>query len=500
MDETPRRRTVSRRAALGAIVTTLGVAGTARGSGDWLRVTDYGVDNTGTEPVSDALDEIPVDDGDSLAFPPGRYLFDDWYRHTGFDDFELRGDDATVVPTADYPRNCLFKLGVPDDPGGRLFVEGFDFDYTAPDTGLRALQAHVDDRLRVWDVDVLGPHDSGRLGPFLFDVTDPDGDGEIRNVNAPDGGAFSVDTPGDIWVGPTGLIVSPYHVGDLVVRDCTLGAFPDNGLYVSSDTGRVVVRGGYYENSNVASIRLSGDGSAVLDATVVVDEARPLDEAQRAIRLDGDGYNRVANTTVYLDEPNDWGLSVQSAVDHARIEDCRIVVRGDEAARGVSIDRDAGRVDVLDTEIQFDAPGQAIYVAGPSGPDADQVWLLRTTVTGTGDGSVGRHAVRVERGNTTVDRLDVQQSGGASRRALKILGEECYVKWGEYETEHVPVVNDADGTRFEGITSRSTTGAPGLKLAAGTADTEVLESTLYGGYTGRGIDGSVFSGNRYPEA
>ena len=134
---------------------SLGVAGTARGAdGDVLRVTDYGVDPTGEEPISEALRSLPIDDGDTVFFPEGRYLMDDWFRYTGFGELEVVGDDATIVPSDDYPHNWLFKLGVPDDPGSRLSIRGFDFDFTAPDTGLRALQTHVDDKLSVENVDV----------------------------------------------------------------------------------------------------------------------------------------------------------------------------------------------------------------------------------------------------------------------------------------------------------------------------------------------------------
>jgi hypothetical protein len=424
---------------------------------------------------------------------------DDWFRYTGFGELEVVGDDATIVPSDDYPHNWLFKLGVPDDPGSRLSIRGFDFDFTAPDTGLRALQTHVDDKLSVENVDVLGFHDSGRLGPYLFDVTDPDGWGEIRNVNAPEGAAFTVNTPGTIALGPTGIIVSPYHVGTVSFYDCHLGPFPDNGLYSSTEEGRVRVLGGRFENSNISNIRLSGDHSAIHGATVVIDDARPEDENQRAIRLDGGSYNWVNDTTVRLERPNGRAISVLSDVEWARIQDSDVVVRGDTPSRGVHVNYDAGRVDVIDSRIEFDTPGHAIYATGPSGPDADPVWLLRTEVTGAGDGSAGRHAVRIERGNCTLDRLDVTQTGGAYRRALKVLGEECLVKWGDYETDHVPVVNAADGTRFYGITSRSRSDYPGLNLAAGTADTKVLESTIYGGYQGRATDGAIFGGNVYPD-
>lgn len=490
---------VSRRTALktiGGSIAALGTAGTGRAADDWVTVTDYGIDNTGSEPISNDLEDVPFDDGDTLHFPAGDYLMDDWFRHTGFEDFSLRGDDATVRPTAGFEGQVLFKLGVPDAPGGTVFVEGFDFDFTREHTGVRALQVQVTDRLDVWDVDVVGYHDSGKMGPFLFDVVDAGGNGAVRNVNAPEGGAYSVNTPGDIWVGPTGIIVSSYHRGTLTFENVSLGPFPDNGLYCSTETGRVVVEDSYFENSNVANIRLSGDHSEVHNCTVVVDENRPEDVNQRAIRLDGGSYNWVEDTTVYLDEPNGRAISFMPDVEWGRVQNSRVVVRGDDPVQAVVADAESGRVDLLDTDIQFDTPGQAIQVNGPSSGDADQAYILRTSVTGGGDGSAGRHAVRLERGNCTVDRLSVDQTGGDYRRALKVLGDDCWITWGTYSTDHIPVVDEGDDNRYEGITARSKRGYPSLKANYGSRGVEVVESTIYNGVRNFG-DEAAFVDNVY---
>jgi hypothetical protein len=460
-----------------------------------INVVEAGADPTGETSINPVLDEIPLTDGTTLFFPRGDYVMDDQFRHTGFDGFELRGDDATIVPAADYEGRWLFKLGTYESPGDDLLVEGFTFDFTADDAGLRVVQAQVEDDLLVRNLTVDGRHDSGRYGPFLFDVTDPSGIGTVENLRLPDGGAFSVNTPGDINVGPTGLLVSPYHRGKLWVRDCVVGPWPDNGLYCSTVDGRVVVQGGTYKNSNVASIRLSGDYSYVRDATVVVDRQWAEGTNQRGIRLDRGKYLWVEGTEVVLERPNGRAISVHGDVEWARIQNSRVAVRGETPTKGITISPESGRVDIIDSEIAFDTPGQALEIEGPSHAEADPVLVLRTSIDGVGDGSHGRHAVRAERGNSTFDRLDVRQTGGDFRRGIKILGDGCTVVWGDHYTTHIPVVNDADGTTFRGVTAKSLGGYEAAKFLDGSDDVACVECTLYNGVWEQGDVDVAYDGN-----
>lgn len=495
------RETVSRRQAVKAIggtLATLSFAGTASAADrDWFNVVEQGADPTGQESINPVLDDIPCDDGTTLYFPEGEYLMGDVFRHVGFQGFELRGDDATIVPASEYDGRWLFKLGTFDQPGEDLYVEGFDFDFTADDTGLRVLQAQVSDDLLVQDLEVVGEHDSGNYGPFLFDITDPSGIGAIENVRLPDGGEFSENTPGDINVGPTGIIVSPYHDGKLWVRNCVVGPWPDNGLYCSTDGGRVVVKGGLFKNSNISNIRLSGDYSSVHDATVVVDNQRENDDNQRGIRLDSGKYNWVENTEVRLEQPNGWGITVKNDVEKARIQNSRVVVDGDVPTRAVAIAPGTGPVDILTTDIEFNAPGQALFIEGPSSADADPVFVQRSSVTGTGDGSYGRHAVLAERGNCTFDRFDVTQTGGNYRRGIKLTGDGSTMVWGDHYTTHIPIVNDADGTTFKGVTSKSLDGYEAMKIIDGSRDVDVVRSALYNGVWEYGDVDVTYEGNWY---
>ncbi|RDZ42301.1 hypothetical protein C5B86_16585 [Haloferax sp. Atlit-19N] len=495
-----RRRTVSRRQVLkgiGGAAAAVSFAGTASADGDddWYNVVDEGADPTGGESINPVLDDIQCDDGTVLYFPDGEYLMDDAFRHVDFRGFELRGDNATIVPAADYDGRWLFKLGTFEQPGEDLVVEGFEFDFTADDTGLRVVQAQVRDDLLARDLSVVGQHDSGKYGPFAFDVTDASGIGTVQNIRIPDGGEFSDNTPGDIDVGPTGIIVSPYHDGKLWVRDCEVGAWPDNGLYCSTEGGRVVVDGGVFKNSNIANIRLSGDYSSIHGATVIVDDRRTDDTNQRGIRLDGGAYNWIDDTVVRIDEPNGRAISVQNDVEWARIQNSSVIVNGDVPTKAVTVSPGAGRIDIINTDIEFNTSGQALVVGGPSSADADPVYVLKSSVGGSGDGSSGRHAVRLERGNCTLDRFDVEQTGGDYRRAVKVLGDGSTFIWGDYDTGHIPLVNDADGTTFRGITSESHDDYEGMKVIDGSSGVEVIESVIHNGVWEYGDVDVAYDGN-----
>lgn len=472
-----------------------------------IDVVEAGADNTGSEPIDDLLVELRGDDT-LLVFPPGRYLMTEQFRYTGFENFGLVGDDATIVPgsieavdgnvvtegTFDGAAR-LFRLGVIYSPGQDLRFEGFDFDFTAESSGLRAVEAYVSDGMQVRDIDVLGQHDTGTFGPALFCVTDDDGVGTVEGFRAPDGGAFSENTVGDIDVGPTGMLISSSHAGKLWVRDCELGEFPDNGLYVSGADGRVVVEGGVYRNSNVANIRLAGDYSYVRNATVVVDDRRE-GHNQRGIRLDEGEHLWVYNTDIRLSEPNGHAITVMNESDSARIQESTVTI-GDRANHGIVINPYAGAVDVLDTDIEINGGGHALQIQGENADD-ERVLVRRTTVTGDASGASGRNAIRCERANCEFDDLTVDQPGPDYRRAIEIHGENCELTGGTYVSTHHPIV-DVVGTEVADVTARSYDGYQALKLLESSDGATIVDNELYGGYLDKGATNLTMSGNSFPD-
>ncbi|WP_137287824.1 twin-arginine translocation signal domain-containing protein [Halorussus salinisoli] len=493
-DDTPKQS--SRRNFLTAAAATVALAGHGSAQSEYDTVVDVveaGADNTGNQPINPVLNRLCGNSTTDtlLRFPPGTYAMDEMFRLTDYDHVGFVGDDATIVPTPDFDTTApwLFRLGVLADPGRDLHFEGFTFDFTAPDTGMRAVEAQVTDGLTVRDVRVVGHHDTGTLGPGMFNVLDPDGWGTVERFAAPDGGAYSENTDGNIEVGPTGVLVSPYHRGTLRLRDLDIGGFPDNGLYAATPDGRILVEGGRYRNSNVANVRIAGDGSYVRGTRIEVDENRPEDVNQRGLRLDGGRDLWVENVSIGLSRPNGYALSVQDEVESARIEGTDIAV-AERPNTAMVVAPNANHVSVVDSDIHLDGGGHALAIFGHApGP----VVARNLTVSGWATGEAGRPAILCHRDHCEFHDLAVYQPG-ENRRAIDVHGDDCLVSGGTYMASNYPMYNVGSRTRFEGVTADSWGDYAALYLVDGD-DVEVVDSTLYGGIRNGGGTLATRSGN-----
>lgn len=499
--------------AVGGVVT--GMGGRARAESTSTRFEEYfeefgtvidvveaGADNTGNESVVDVIRKYR-DDDTLLVFPPGEYYMDEQVRFTDFEKFGLVGNDATLVPANFHdfegPQYRLFRLGVDYSPGNRLVFEGFDVDQTAPDTGIRVLEAVVEDGLEVRDVVVEGQHDSGTWGPGRFAVTEPNGTGLVERFEVPDGGAWEDETPnaGNIWRGPSGLLANSNH-GTLTFRDCVVGAFPDNGLYASGGPGTINVDGGRYENSNAACIRIGGDGSSVRNATVVVDQNRPRDEAHRGIRLESGQDFRIENVDIRNTAPlpNSFGISVMNTCGPVWIEDARVSIAGDEVDHGVVLSPNCGEVTLVRSSIELDTPGGfGIRIHG--GDDAGRVLCEYVDVTGTAGDESGRAGIRCDRDNCRFGAVNVDQPGGTKRRAVVNTGNDVTFYEGDYLASEHPIIDLGTGTHVESIYAKSHGDHEAICLADESADVYLKNNTLRGGIEDFGCDGLKTVGNEF---
>ncbi|WP_202932765.1 hypothetical protein [Halorussus salinus] len=460
--------------------------------GTVVDVVDAGADPTGGESVTSVLDANAGDDT-LLVFPPGRYRMTEEFRHCGFEGFGMVGDDATIVP-GDYdefeaPNRRLFRLGVYHNPGKDLHVEGFTVDQTAPDTGIRAIEAQVSDGLTVKDFLVNGKHDSGTWGPALFDVMDPNGTGTVEEFRAPAGGEWVSNTPndGELWRGPSGIMVSRYHEGTVELVDCQLGGFPDNGVYAGNAEGTVVVRRGVFRNSHASNLRIGGHHSKIVGATVVVDDNPDHFDNQRGIRLDRGSWLQVLDSTVLLDEPNGNGITVLDGVESAKIHNSSVVQRTDRTNQAVVVESEAGPTYVQNVHVDIHGSGNAVEIKGGDRPG--EVGLSDVRITGSASGAVFRNAIRCERDDCKFRRLEIDQPGSDYRRALEINADDAYVSGGTFETTHHPIVVNGTGAWIEGTYSESYDGYEALRLNDSSGDVGVAENTLVGGVLDVGCDG-----------
>jgi len=411
-------------------------------------VTEAGADDTGTESITPVLEEVRSDDT-LLVFPEGEYFMDEQFRFTGFDNFGVVGENATLIPADfhefDGPQYRLFRLGVSYSPGGHLRFEGFDVDQSAPETGIRTIEATAD-RLEVRDVTINGFHDSGTWGPGLFNVTDPDGHGIVERFRAPDGGAWVDNTPnaGNRWRGPIGIEANQ-NVGTLEFRHCWLGGFPNNGLYAAGGDGRIIVHGGWFRNSNGANVRVGGQGSEIRWPTVEVDSTRTEDRSQRGIRIENGRNIEIYGAAVEITSPmpTSHAISVMNTCESARIDNTRLELRGSDVNHGIVLSPECGETTIVETDITHEtAGGYPLWIR--ESDRTEQILAEQLTISGqAGDGGGFRDGIRCERDNCRFSYIDVIQQGrdGTDRNAIVNTGADLTVYQSELRASQHPFID-----------------------------------------------------------
>ncbi len=460
-------------------------------------VVEAGADNTGTESITPVLEDLRADDT-LFVFPEGRYYMDEQFRYTGFENIGFVGDGATLVP-ADYhafdgPQFRLFRLGVTYNPGSRLRFEGFEVDQTAPDTGIRAIEAYVSDRLEVRDITVRGQHDSGTWGPGLFNITDPDGTGLVERFRAPDGGAWVENTPnaGQRWRGPIGIEANQ-NAGTLEFKHCWLGGFPNNGLYAAGSEGQIVVSGGLYRNSNGANIRVGGANSVIQWPTVEVDESRPEDRSQRGIRIekgrDIEIYGALVDITSPM--PTSHAISVMNTCEKARIKNTEVRIRGSSVNHGIVLSPDSGETTIADTSISHEtAGGYPLWIRDSD--RSDRILAEHLTISGrSGDASGFRDGIRCERDNCRFSHISVTQEGrdGTERNAIVNTGADLTVYKSELRASQYPYLDVGTDALVRDSDLESTGGEEAVCLYASSENPTFKKNRLAGGIRDLGASG-----------
>ncbi len=439
--------------------------------GTIIDMVDAGADPNGDEQINALLEEH-ADDDTLLYFPEGRYYMDRQFRFTGFDNFGIVGDGATIVPAnywdfdRDNPR--LFRLGIYYSSGRDLLFEGLTIDQTADDTGVRVLEADISDGLEVRNIDIVGQHDSGLAGPGRFCINDAGGSGIVENFNAPDGGAWVQNTPndGNVWRGPTGILCNDYNEGTITFKNCTLGGFPDNGLYARSDGGKVQVEGGYYANSQAANIRIGGPNSYVDGATIEINENRDSDTNQLGIRAESSEAIRIRNCTLNLTSPN--GDAIRSLdPEYIRITKCNITVHGDGVNHGINIRSDTGRVLLDSLDIDFDTAGGAAIRIEDAGSDPEPTVVEESKIYGDAGHESNRAGIWSNRDNVEYRALDVTQTGSSMRRALVNDGDDALIYNSSFVGSDTAVYNIGNDAWIESVYAMTGNGGEGIRLVDG---------------------------------
>ncbi|XVH31008.1 hypothetical protein ACNS7O_11515 [Haloferacaceae archaeon DSL9] len=517
----PNRRTLLKTVGVAGSLSALGTgvfgrsADAQQQSGAWtareegfetvVNIVEAGASNAGSQSINAVLRRVSGNDT-LVKFPPGTYLLTDTFRLTGFQNFGMIGQNATIRigPTRGFSESPAFKLGVPEAPGNGLLVENLVFDQRGTNRGQRAIQSSMTDGLRIRDILVRGQHDTVAESGGTFNIVDPNGRGTVERFQFPDGTLpIRTETGDRVQPGRSGITTNVNHVGTLWYKDCTVVSCHDNGMYVRgggrSQNGTVVVQGGLYRNNNVSNIRIGGANSAIEDVQVVVDQNEVEFLNQRGIRLD-DGANVVVNNAeIRLPQPNGDAISVLNEVGAATIVDTNIHL-GDRAARGINVSAQAGPLRVIDTTINTTGPdegGAAIFLAGGSTSNHTPVTIENSSVTGNASGATGsREAVIVQRDNATFRNVTIDQPGRALRQGINISGRNCNVVDCNIQARHHPIVARGPNLQVRNSQLQSYGGYHAIRFYAGSSG-QVLDNVLQRGIQDSGASSLLQRGNQY---
>ena len=390
-----------------------------------------------SEPIDPIL-EAHANDDTLLYFPEGRYKLEQFRNYGGSNDhfdaslyrplhnFGLlgAGSGKTYLVPRDgqgsdrYGSGYFDRLWFELRYGSDLFVQGFTFDYTAPNTGGR-FQVIPEGGFVFRDVEVEGVNDT-YFGPLLFWVTDPDAHGLVENVRLPDGG-------GEIPGGPVGMYVDRAHKGTITIRNCRVEGFPDNGLYASnvSAPGVVQVEGGYFANSNTAQVRLGSPGSYVKNAHVAVTET-----------FGSEGYSPIDMRGIRVAD----GGGVE-------IKNCHVHMSADAFSDGAIVgNRRAGSFSVKNTQIQVDAPFSSWAVLGKEN-ELDDAAVTLDNVVVTGDAAGGSTIRLKDRDGSSLGNVLIRQTGD-DRDGLELTNTDTSIENAVIDVTGEAIVAD-DASQIE---------------------------------------------------
>ncbi|RDI69725.1 twin-arginine translocation signal domain-containing protein [Halopelagius longus] len=373
-------------------------------------VADAGITPGGDEPIDEQLNNLLADDT-LLVFPGGKYpvqkLEFNGYTNTGL--ISEKGAAPTIVPTV--PATEIDNLFVRFLEVEDFYIDGMNFDFTKDGHG-GVIQILGNGNFVARNLRIQGKMPDKRLpsnpAAFHFDVHDGSSRGVVENIVAKDGGHNGGNA--------IGIYVGKEHAGEIVIRNCKVENFPNNGLYASApgrsepnfqgQDGPVHVEGGVYKNNNIANIRIGSTDSTVKNARVVVDKVPPHPDGLlnvRGIRLRGKHGQVVENCKIRLGK--NAGTGFGALVFHP----------------------DTGRATVRDTNIVVDRNGIHAINALPVQRSGAPTGSKFQNVEVSGAAAYGRAVAIKQRDGTSFENCRVVQEG-QQRTGFKFVdSKDCSV-------------------------------------------------------------------------
>lgn len=311
---------------------------------------EYDVDDTGDRPIDDAFRAAAGDDT-LVQLPPGTYKVAEMLVLERVENFGVVGtgtsrSDVRVVHPPGFSDRFLNVRAGRDCLVGNLTIDQTRDRET--NSGVVLLN---EDGVRVVDLEVAGFTPSRDQGStdLIVQVTDSGGEGTVRRFTSTGGG--------EVGVYPAsypGFFSGPQHRGVLRLVDCHLERCGSNGLYASRTPGDVRVMGGLFRNNDVAQVRVSGEGSFVRGARIVVD----TDDVEN-VRGSYEGVRGL------------WWEGGERTATGGYVSECEFVCRSANGRRALlQVDGTAGGMTVRDSSFRVTADNYyAVFARRPGSSD-----------------------------------------------------------------------------------------------------------------------------------
>lgn len=230
-------------------------------------VEDLGWDPSGTRPVNASLVESFERDA-LIEVPPGTYKLADSVTAEKLSNWGLVGlgeKRTDVTFTTNEGSRIEFKVL----HGKDILLENFAFDQGDQFDRTLGMTFFIDDNLRIYNVEKAGSNptlDPSGVSALALNVVNPDGSAVVDTFARTGPQAFLRYPKNELCVfSGTG------HMGTITYRNLHIENAGENGIYASKCPGEVHVEGGFYRNNRNDNIRISGTGSYIRGATVVID-------------------------------------------------------------------------------------------------------------------------------------------------------------------------------------------------------------------------------------
>lgn len=234
---------------------------------DQIRVGNGGREATGLDDTQgvtrvNVLEEVSIDERKDLSaeirgyingldtvnhefvLPEGRYLWNsplvlrESYEHLG-----IVGDRRATLEVRNHDLETCFRAGTwtGDNSPQSFELANIDVDISDErDRDAGILRGIVTDRLLIDNVALVGTRNrhsryAGDRYTILANISNPDGEGVIRNVDLSDGDI--TDTSNSPVGHAIGFSADPPHEGKLTWDRCTVYDFTDNGYYLKGSPG-----------------------------------------------------------------------------------------------------------------------------------------------------------------------------------------------------------------------------------------------------------------------